>query len=133
MQFNITTDYAIRTVLYLAIRNEITTSKEIAEAMGIPLYYLFKITSKLVKVKLVQRFQGTKGGFKLQKAAQDITLYDIINAIESTTKINRCLEDDKYCSRFATESCPVRNFYVATQKEIENKLKSVTVAKLLGK
>jgi len=131
MQFNITTDYAIRTVLYLAIRNEIVTSKEIAESMGIPLYYLFKITAKLVKVGILQRFQGVNGGFMLQKTPEQITLYDIIEALESTTKINRCLEEDKYCSRFATDNCPVRNFYVKTQNEIEDKLKSVTIEKLL--
>ena len=48
MQLNVTTDYAIRTVLYLAIKDELATSNEIAMAMGIPPSYVLKITSKLV-------------------------------------------------------------------------------------
>lgn len=45
MQLNVTTDYAIRTVLYLAIKDELATSNEIAMAMGIPPSYVLKITS----------------------------------------------------------------------------------------
>lgn len=46
MQLNVTTDYAIRIILYLALRKEITTSKEIAAAMSIPQNYVLKITHK---------------------------------------------------------------------------------------
>lgn len=132
MQLNITTDYAIRTVLYLAIKKEVVTSKEIAEAMGIPLYYQFKITAKLAKEGIVQCYKGVNGGFALLKSPHEITLYDIVIAVEPTMRINRCLEDDEYCSRFATKDCPVRNFYVSTQREIEEKLQKVTIADLLG-
>ena len=43
MQFKITTDYAIRTVLYLVTKNEVTTSGEISQVMGIPQKYLIKL------------------------------------------------------------------------------------------
>ena len=133
MQFNITTDYAIRTVLFLAIKNKKATSKEIAEAMGIPIFYLFKITTKLIKAGIIMPFVGVNGGFDLCRKIQNITLFDIVNAIEPTMRINRCLEDDEYCSRFATKDCPVRKFYVGMQQDVEQRLKSITVAYLLGK
>jgi Rrf2 family protein len=132
MQFNITTDYAIRTVLYLSIKGEIATAKEIAAAMGIPSYYQLKVTAKLVKSGIVRRIQGVKGGFILNRDITEITLYDIINAIEPTMRINRCLEDDQYCSRFATANCPVRSFYVSMQGKVETLLRTMTVASLLG-
>lgn len=47
MQLNITTDYAIRIVIYLAIKEKLTTSKEISEAMFILERYIGKITRKL--------------------------------------------------------------------------------------
>lgn len=53
MQLNVTTDYAIRIVLYLAIKKEITTSKEIGAAMGIPKNYVLKITHKLVEAGII--------------------------------------------------------------------------------
>lgn len=131
MQLNITTDYAIRAVLYLAIKNELTTAGAIASAMGIPKNYILKITQKLVTAGVVKRTVGVHGGFCLAKSTADITLYEIVNLIEPTTRLNRCLEDDKYCSRFATENCPVRNFYCLLQSELDDRLKTITVQQLL--
>lgn len=67
MQINVTTDYAIRIVLYLAIQNKVTTSKDIAMAMGIPKSYIFKITNKLIAAGIIQRIVGAKGGFILTR------------------------------------------------------------------
>lgn len=131
MQLNVTTDYAIRIILYLAMRKEITTSKEIAAAMGIPKNYVLKITHKLVEAALIKRLVGVQGGFALEKNAAEITLLDIVNIMEPTMRINRCLEDDRFCSRYATENCPVRSFYCILQNEMENGLKKMTVQKLL--
>lgn len=131
MQLNVTTDYAIRIILYLAMRKEITTSKEIAAAMGIPKNYVLKITHKLVEAALIKRLVGVQGGFALGKKAAEITLLDIVNIMEPTMRINRCLEDDRFCSRYATENCPVRSFYCILQNEMENGLKKMTVQKLL--
>lgn len=61
MQLNVTTDYAIRTVLYLAIKDELATSNEIAMAMGIPPSYVLKITSKLVAAGIIKRIVGAQG------------------------------------------------------------------------
>lgn len=63
MQLNVTTDYAIRTVLYLAIKDELATSNEIAMAMGIPPSYVLKITSKLVVAGIIKRIVGAQGAF----------------------------------------------------------------------
>lgn len=131
MQINVTTDYAIRAVLYLAIRNSITTSNEILVAMGIPKSYILKITNKLQEAGIVERIVGARGGFSLSKSPEQISLYEIIKIMEPTIKINRCLEEDEHCSRFATENCPVRKFYSNLQNEIVDKLKEMTVNRLL--
>lgn len=128
MQLNVTTDYAIRTVLYLAVKDELATANEIATAMGIPPSYVLKI---MVAAGIIKRIVGAKGGFLLAKKQTEISLYEIINGLEATTKLNRCLEADKYCSRFATENCPVRAFYCELQGLIEKKLQAMTVASLL--
>lgn len=86
MQLNVTTDYAIRIILYLALRKEITTSKEIAAAMSIPQNYVLKITHKLVEAGLIKRLVGVQGGFSLDKTVDEITLLDIISIMEPTTR-----------------------------------------------
>lgn len=91
MQFKVTTDYAIRTVLYLATKNEVITSGEISQAMGIPQKYLIKLLGELRQHKLVRVHMGVKGGYTLNKSPQDISLFDIVEITESTVKINRCL------------------------------------------
>lgn len=132
MQLNITTDYAIRTVLYLAIRGELTASSDISRAMNIPSHYILKVTNKLTKGGLIKCFRGVNGGFVIGKSVEDIYLYDIINIFEPTLKLNRCLEDDQYCSRFAVDYCPVRSVYSIMQKNWEKMLRSVNVASLLN-
>ena len=99
--------------------------------MGIPPSYVLKITSKLVVAGIIKRIVGAQGGFLLAKKPTEISLYEIINVLEATTKLNRCLEVGRYCSRFATENCPVRAFYCELQSLIEKKLQAMTVASLL--
>lgn len=131
MQLKIATDYAIRIVLYLSVNQDVVTSKELSDNLGIPQSFVFKITNKLKKEKLIKNSIGMKGGFLLTCKPEEISLYQIINLLESTMQINRCLEEDHYCSRYATETCPVRKFYVVLQKEVEDSLKKMTVKQLM--
>ena len=103
MQLNVTTDYAIRTVLYLGQCKKIASATEISNEMGIPRGYLEKVLSKLKKAEYISADLGARGGYRLNKTLKDITLGDVIRLMESTTKINRCLEDDAYCSRKAVD------------------------------
>ena len=126
MQLKITTDYAIRMILYLA-QNEsvIVSATEIAQAMKIPHSYLIQIGAVLKKSGLIQAHSGRLGGYSLAEPSDTITLYDIVAVMESTTLINRCLESDSYCSRSAAEFCPVRKSYCLLQQQY------LTIAELL--
>ena len=118
--------------MYLAIKKEITTSKEIGAAMGIPKNYVLKITHKLVEAGIIERLVGAQGGFSLAQKIDDITLLDILNIMQPTMRVNRFLEEDKFCSRYATENCPVRGFYCKLQEELEKSLKKMTIKRLLA-
>ena len=132
MQLKITTDYAIRMILYLA-QNEsvIVSATEITQAMKIPHSYLIQIGAVLKKSGLIQAHSGRLGGYSLAEPSDSITLYDIVAVMESTTLINRCLESDSYCSRSAAEFCPVRKSYCLLQQHINNFLQYLTIAELL--
>ena len=127
MQLNITTDYAIRIVLYLAT----SQGKELPENLCIPQHYILKVTKKLENEKLINVQNGKNGGFSIAKDKAQINLLDIIKLMEPTIKINRCLEPDKYCSRCATEYCSVRKTYCFLQKIMEERLSSITVEEIL--
>lgn len=87
---------------------------------------------KLVEIGLVQSKPGRNGGLKAVKPAEEVTLLEIISSMEKTIKCNRCLEDDEYCSRFATKTCPVRKFYQDLQEDLNTKLANVTIKDLLN-
>ena len=131
MQLKITTDYAIRIVLYLAMNHRIVPSKEIADNLCIPQNMVLKTGKCLNEKGLIDIMTGTKGGFELRKPADKINLLDVIEITEPTLKINRCLETDRYCSRNATETCPVRETYSKIQEIIENSLRAVSIEDFL--
>ena len=131
MQLNITTDYAIRMVLYLATVGRAAGSGEIASAMGIPRNMMATMSPKLRRAGIIQAVRGANGGYTLCRAPEDISLSQIVNAMEGTTRLNRCLEDDHFCSRGAAETCPVRKFYVGIQKLLDETFQEETIAKLM--
>ena len=131
MQLKITTDYAIRTILYLAQTKRITTSGEIADAMCIPREYLINIIRDMRESGLVRTFPGAKGGYLLAKQPEDISLYDVIIAMERTIKLNRCLEHDAFCSRDAAAYCMVHSIYEDLQEDMERLLKGHTIADII--
>lgn len=131
MQLTITTDYAIRTVICLGTGEGCMTAETISTAMCIPQKYLAKILKKLKEAGMVQSISGANGGYKLKKELSNIRLGDILEIMEVTMKINRCLEADEFCSRNAQRICSVRKFYKAVQEEMEAKIMGITVQDLL--
>lgn len=134
MQFHTTSDYAIRTVMYLAMYpDRCCSAGEIEQQMGVPAQYLHKVTSKLKKAGLIQTVQGNGGGYRLCTDASTISLYDILSLTEQTLEINGCLVDKDFCSRHATETCPVRRVYRNISAAIKQSLEQTTIARLLEK
>lgn len=82
MRIKATTDYAIRAVLYLAMRGEQCSSREIAEAMHIPRNLLVQIAIRLRQASILSTRSGKYGGYSLMKKPADITLYDVVSAME---------------------------------------------------
>ena len=131
MQFNITTDYAIRTVILLAKEQKKLKTEYISEMLGIPLSYLRKIIKKLNRDGIVTIHQGCQGGITLAESAESINLYDVIAAIEPTIKQNRCLEDDCHCGKNEANNCPVKRLYENLQAKMEDTLKGRRIVDMI--
>lgn len=131
VQLNLSTDYAIRCMIYLAQRPHGDSASGIAKVVGIQRVHAQKILRKLQKGDLVKSTMGSAGGFSLNRPADTITMLDIISTMEKTILINRCLEEDKYCSLTRSHICPVRKVYQNLQTHIEEYLASWTLTRLL--
>lgn len=139
MQLTSTTDYSIRLVCFLAYKEEPCSTATIAASANIPNNYIPKIIKKLKIANIVGSVEGVQGGYFLLKKPETITLWDILDTMESTMKINKCLEEKQegeccvpnYCHN--RETCRVRAVFEQFQMDLERKLEEVTIAELIGK
>jgi len=122
VQLNVTTDYGVRTILHLAQKGGLANRKEICENMGIPISSMPAITKALQNAGIIAEKRGPAGGYILLMNPDDITLGMIVSAFEKTMRLNRCLEDDEYCSRHAPSYCTVRCYLVTMQEAVEEML-----------
>ena len=132
MQLKLSTDYAIRIVLYLAEKQQTANSEEISARMGIPQSVVATLATPLQRAGILTTVRGVGGGFTLCRRPEDISLHEIINLMEGTTRINRCLEPDGYCSRKGTASCSAHRFFLREQEKLERSFREMTIAKLLS-
>jgi Rrf2 family transcriptional regulator, iron-sulfur cluster assembly transcription factor len=123
MQITRQGDYGIRSVLYLARQpfKKISFVTEISEEYKIPRSFLAKILQKLVKARIVRSYRGVKGGFSLAKQSRDITLLEVLEAIEGKMCINVCLADKKKCG--FSKNCPVSSVWATAQAKFTDTLK----------
>ena len=99
------TDYAFRIVSYLAANDgKVVGAPQIAESEGVTKRFTLRILRKLNLAGITDAKRGSKGGYFLKKAKEEITLYDILVAVDGPIVINRCLQkEDSFCSKHPDE------------------------------
>ena len=131
MKLQLTTDYAIRILCYLhEHNNRLTTAADLSKELGITYLYFMKISGYLKQSGLLKSVQGCNGGYQLAKTAENISLYDVVKVIEGDITLNRCLEEDRFCSRDATEQCSMHRFLKNLQQELISKLDTLNISQL---
>lgn len=126
----LTTDYAIRTVVFLADCKERVTVKEISESTGITTHYLMKVLEPLKKKRIVKSMTGTKGGFFLALSLEKLNLWCIISAIEGPCYCMNCMEHE-YCSNYVNpHKCNLRTYLDKYQKMKIEYFSGITIADL---
>lgn len=133
MQINLTTDYALRCIIFLSQQNGDVSSKEVGEAIKISREFVQRIMQKLRGAGLVEHTMGATGGYRLAKKPEDIKLMDIFETMEDTMRVNRCTEDDEFCSIGMPEACNMHHFYVKLQDKIDKYFNENTIANILAK
>jgi len=124
-------DYAMRVVRNLA-NQEMKPVKQICEREQIPHPFAYKILKKLEHAGIVNSFRGTDGGYQLAKNRENITLYEIVNAVDKDLFLNECLRDGYECMRYKDcNTCGVHRELVRIQGLIENALCENTIDKLI--
>ncbi len=99
MKLNTKTRYGVRTMIELAMdwQGKGLFQKEISERQGISYKYLDHIISALKTKGLIVNVDGKKSGYRLTRAPENITVYDIFTAFEPDISIMDCLSPDRQC------------------------------------
>lgn len=97
MRFGIGVEHALHSLFYLVDlpKNKTVGIKKIAEINNLADAYLSKVFSKLSKAGIVRSTPGSKGGYELAKDPEDISFWDIIEAIEGSSNFFQCVETRK--------------------------------------
>lgn len=89
---SLTTEYALRAMVCVANleRDRSITSEDIAAWSKVPRDYLSKILRDLVVAGLIRSQRGPNGGFSLARPAPEISILDVVNAVDPIQRITKC-------------------------------------------
>jgi Rrf2 family protein len=132
MQITRQADYAVRAVLYLARlgQEDRAATSQVAQEQHIPPSFLAKIISQLSIAGLLHTSRGARGGVTLAREPKDITLLEVIEAIDGPIMLNECVGDTGFCT--FDEECPLRPVWCEAQNELVARLKNTNFAQLVA-
>ena len=125
------TDYAMRAVVNLANHygDGAVSTRAVADDEDIPYQLACKLMQKLHRSRLVESCMGPNGGFRLSRDPWKINLLDVIEAVQGTLSLNKCLLGVDFCPRKST--CPVSKKLVGLQAYISEYLSSIRLSELV--
>lgn len=123
MKITLEADYAVRIVYYLS-KNSLASASAIAEGVGVTQRFTLKILRKLSLNGLVSSKKGVSGGYQLCRKPEEISLLNVVEAIDGRVCINRCGVDDAPCSRMGDnkKSCQFHCIFKETSDMVREKL-----------
>ena len=130
LRFTKRADYGLMAVHFIASHGEegAVSAKRIAEEFHIPPERLAKILQRLAKKKLIESHNGPKGGYVLTRGPAEITVGQVVRALEGPVNVVSCMSEDDDCPQYAR--CNLRRPVAKIQASISQVLDSMTLAEL---
>mgnify|MGYP001765422957 CR=1 FL=1 len=132
MQITRQADYAVRAIAYLTELgpNSRPATSKIAQEKQIPPSFLAKIVSQLSVAGLLNTSRGARGGVSLAKSPTEISLLDVVEAIDGPILLNECVGDGADC--MFGESCAVKAVWCDAQRELVDRLRNTTFGSMIN-
>src|SRR5262249_2574002 len=123
-------DYALMAMKHLALRADrgSSSAREIAEQYDIPIERMAKVLQKLVRRGLLTSHQGTRGGYRLARQPAQISVAEVIQAIDGPLTVTACSTEDGQCEQYA--KCNVRDPLWRVRERILSALGDCTIEEL---
>jgi Rrf2 family protein len=130
MMFSQTVEYALRAVVWLAQHHQAAPvgNRTIAEVTQIPPSYLSKILHELAEAEILRSRRGAGGGFQLIPSPDELTVLDVINAVDPLQRITGCpLKLKSHCEQL----CPMHARLDETLGLVEQALANSTIREVM--
>jgi FeS assembly SUF system regulator len=106
------------------------SAKEVAKATHIALPTVSKLLKQLAKSSLIFSKQGVKGGYYLGRASEEISLADIINALEGGVALTECSQGHGRC--VVEKNCAIRKHFRGVSAVVNETLNKIFLSEMLG-
>lgn len=134
MHINLESDYAVRIVHCLALNEKQSASPEnrrmdaqtLSERTCVSLRFTLKIMRKLVTANIVKSYKGAHGGYTLTREPKEITLRQVIEAVEGPYRFSRCIDNEYYCNCNPEKVCTFHNAFDEVTQLVIKKLDTIT-------
>ncbi len=125
-----TAEYALRAIVFLADNaGEAHTTEEIARATKVPVGYLAKIMQGLSRSRLVNSQRGLHGGFTLVRQPSELTIYDVVQAVDPIMRIDRC---PLQLEGHGEELCPLHRTMDKAMGHVEELFRATTIDRMIN-
>lgn len=129
MKLKASVDYGVRAIMYLAIKGDTCSSREISDEMSIPRDYLIQLALKLRNAGLIKARPGKNGGYVLARDASEITVGQVLDAFDNDLKHVR--QPMKKGSKASESALKVREVHGMIMDSLDSYLGSISVADLI--
>lgn len=124
-----TVEYALRAIVTIAQHDgQPCTAQQIAQITQVPAPYLSKLMQGLVRAGLASSQRGLHGGFVLSKEPAELTIWDVVEAVEPFQRIHECPLGIK---SHGSTLCPLHRRLDSAMALVEEQFRSSTIATLL--
>ena len=128
--FSQTVEYALRAVVHLADKSPSPqTTDQIATATKVPKAYLSKVIQGLCRAEVLQSKRGIGGGVALAKSPSELTILDVVNAVEPIARIKECPLGLK---AHGVHLCPLHRRMDNALGTVEKAFRETTLAEILA-
>lgn len=125
-----TAEYALRAIVHLAYRTPACqTTEQIATATKVPQAYLAKVLQELTRAGLVHSRRGIGGGMTLTKSPAELTILEVVNAVDPITRIRECPLGLK---AHGVRLCPLHSRLDKALAHVEAAFAGTTLAEVLA-
>ncbi len=126
-------DYAVRIVDCISKAGVRRDARSISEETSVSLRFALKILGKLSAAGIVNSFKGNRGGYELARTPAEISLQEVLRAVDGPYCLSRCLSEEGTCNRQWEQHCAFHDIFDTLSKEVNDTLSKISFQDIINK